>query len=54
MHPENLETNETLNESDINFEVINTSKENFNLTPIPNQNLSPVLRKSSTAIHQHH
>ena len=50
MHPENLETNETLNETDINFEVTNASKENFNLTPIPNQtvNLSPVLQKSST------
>ena len=50
MHPENLETNETLNETDINFEIANTSKENFNLTPIPNQNLnlSPVLQKSPT------
>ena len=50
MHPENLETNETLNETDINFEVAHTSKENFSLTPIPNQNLnlSPVLQKSST------
>ena len=50
MRPENLETNETLNETDINFEVTNTSKEIFNLTPIPNQNLnlSPALQKSST------
>ena len=48
MNPENLETNETLNERDINFEVTNISKENFNITPLPNQNLnlSPVLQKS--------
>ena len=51
MNPENLETNETLNERDINFEVTNISKENFNITPLPNQNLnlSPILQKSSTS-----
>ena len=50
IHPENLETNEILSGTDINFEVTNTSKENFNLPTIPNQNLnlSPVLPKSST------
>ena len=50
MHPEKLETNETLNETDITFEATNTSKENFNLTLIPNQNLnlSTVLQKLST------
>ena len=48
LNPENLETNETLNERDINFEVTNISKEDFNITPLPNQNLnlSPVLQKS--------
>ena len=51
MNPENLETNETLNERDINFEVTNISKENFNITPLANQNLnlSPILQKSCTA-----
>ena len=35
---------------DINFEVTNISKENFNIKPLPNQslNLSPVLQKSCT------
>ena len=51
MNPENLETNETLNERDINFEVTNISKENFNITSVANQNqnLSPILQKSCTA-----
>ena len=50
MNPENLKTNETLNERDINFEVTNISKESFNITPLPNQNLnlSPILQKSCT------
>ena len=45
MNPEKLETNETLNERDINFEVTNISKENLNITLLPNQNLKlrPVL-----------
>ena len=48
MNPENLETNETLNERDISFEVTNISEENFNITPLPNQdrNPSPVLQNS--------
>ena len=50
MNPENLETNETLNETDINFEVTNISEEYFNIKPGPNQNLnlSPVFQKSCT------
>ena len=50
MNPEKLETNDTLNERDINFEVTNISEENFNITSLPNQNLnlSPVLQKSCT------
>ena len=46
----NLETNKTLNERDINFEVTSISEENFSISPLPNQNLnlSPVLQKSST------
>ena len=52
MNPQNLETNKTLNERDINFEVTNISEENFNITPLPNENLnlnlSPVLQKSCT------
>ena len=51
MNPEDIETNETLNERDINFEVTNISKENFNIIPLPNQNLnlSPILQKLCTA-----
>ena len=47
---ENLETNETLSERDINFEVTNISKENFNITPTPNKilNLSSIIQKSCT------
>ena len=47
MNPENFETNETLNEKDINFEVTNISEENLNITPLPNENLklSPLLQK---------
>ena len=37
INPENLETNETLNERDINFKVTNISEENFNITLLPNQ-----------------
>ena len=48
MNLENLETSETLNEKDINFEVTNLIEENFNITLLPNQNLylSPLLQKS--------
>ena len=48
MNPGNLETNETLNKKDINFEVTNLSEENLNITLVPNQNLyrSPLLQKS--------
>ena len=55
MNSENLETNETLNERDISFEVNNIFEEQFNMTPLPNQNLnlSPVLQKSRKKIHQH-
>ena len=51
MNPENLETNKTLNERDISFEVTNISKENFNITPLANQNLnlSLILQISCTA-----
>ena len=51
MNPEDIETNKTLNERDINFEVTNISKENFNIIPLPNLNLnvSPVLQKLCTA-----
>ena len=34
MNPENLETNKTLNERDVNFQVANISKENFNIIPL--------------------
>ena len=51
INPDNLETNETLNERDINFEVNNISKENFNVTTLPNQdlNLGQILQKPCTA-----
>ena len=44
---ETFETNGTLNERDINFEITNISEENLNITPLLNQNqkLSPVLQK---------